>query len=213
MANNQDIARGAIYKYLSLAIDYPAAETAALLSSGTFFSEVASQLQNLPVAYQGLTGKLADLHEEFSRFPDLEDLQVSYTSCFDLAVGSRSFSLYESAVVMPTARAEKTAAFLADLEAFYDQQGVTLSDRDMPDHLATELEFMHFLCSRNKIDHQADFLAHHLANWVPLLAQESLPHGMTPFYARLIMLIAHYVKTDHDQTATRAPKAPQTHQK
>ncbi|MEA2109955.1 MAG: molecular chaperone TorD family protein [Pseudomonadota bacterium] len=198
MTKSQDIARSAIYKYLSLAVDYPVEENAESLSSGVFFTETAAQLEKLPAAYQALTGKLSILQKELGGFAQLEDLQVTYTSHFDLAVNKPSFSLYESATIMPEVKAEKTAAFLADLESLYGRQGITLSDRDMPDHLATELEFMHFLCSRNQAEQQADFLARHLVNWVPQLAQSFLKHKMIPFYARLVMLIAHYVEIDHE---------------
>lgn len=198
MTNEQDIARSAIYKYLSLAIDYPVGENAESLSSGVFFTETAAYLEKLPAAYQPLTGELSLLQEELSGFAQLEDLQVTYTSHFDLAVNRESSSLYETAAVIPTAKAEKTAAFLADLESLYDRQGIALSDRDMPDHLATELEFMHFLCSRRQAEQQADFLERHLVNWVPQLAQSLLKQETVPFYARLVMLIGHFVETDRE---------------
>lgn len=198
MTNDQNIARSAIYKYLSLAIDYPVGETAESLNSGIFFTETAARLEQLPTAYQTLAGKLSLLQKELSGFAKLEDLQVTYTSHFDLAVNKQSFSLYESATTMPAVKAEKTATFLADLESLYGRQGITLSDRDMPDHLATELEFMHFLCSRKQAEQQADFLEKHLVNWIPQLAQSFLKQEMVPFYARLIMLIGHYAEIDHE---------------
>ena len=198
MTKSQDIARSAIYKYLSLAIDYPVGETAEILSSGMFFTETAARLEQLPTAYQTLAGELSLLQKELSGFAKLEDLQVTYTSHFDLAVNKQSFSLYESATTMPAVKAEKTATFLADLELLYGRQGITLSDRDMPDHLATELEFMHFLCSHNQAEQQADFLEKHLVNWIPQLAQLFLKQKMVPFYAHLVMLIGHYVETDQE---------------
>jgi len=202
MTNDQDIARSAIYKYLSLAIDYPVEETADSLSSGMFFTETAARLEQLPTKYQTLTGELSLLQKELSGFAKLEDLQVTYTSHFDLAVNKPSFSLYESANIMPTAEAEKTATFLVNLESIYGREGITLSDRDMPDHLVTELEFMHFLCSRKKVELQADFLEKHLVNWIPQLAQSFLKQEMVPFYARLVMLIGHYVETDQEHIVT-----------
>ena len=201
MTNDQDIARSAIYKYLSLAIDYPVGETAESLSSGMFFTETAARLEQLPTEYQTLAGELSLLQKELSGFAKLEDLQVTYTSHFDLAVNKQSFSLYESTTIMPAVKAEKTATFLADLESLYGRQGITLSDRDMPDHLSTELEFMHFLCSQKKVELQADFLEKHLVNWIPQLAQSFLKQEMVPFYARLIMLIGHYVESDQKYLA------------
>ncbi len=198
MSKHQDIARSAIYKYFSLAIDYPTGETAELLSSGDLFTEISAHLQKLPIDFQILAGKLAPLEEELSNFAALTNIQVVYTTFFDMAVKKPSFSLYETANVMATSEAEKTAAFLVELETLYGREGITLSDRDMPDHLATELEFMHFLCANNKSDQQADFLTHHLNNWLPQLALSFLKQETIPFYSNLIMLIAHFVETDQD---------------
>ncbi len=201
MTNDQNIARSSIYKYLSLAIDYPMGQTAETLSSGIFFTEIATQLQKMPSACQAFTGKLSILEKELSTFENLEKLQVVYTTHFDLTVNKPSLSLYESVNTMPVAEAAKTATFLADLESLYGRQGITLSDRDMPDHLSTELEFMHFLCSQKKVELQADFLEKHLVNWIPQLAQSFLKQEMVPFYARLIMLIGHYVESDQKYLA------------
>ena len=150
MPTKQGVARSSIYKYLSLAIDYPTGESAEILSSGDFFTEISTHLETLPIDFQILNTKLAPLEEELSNFETLEDIQVVYTTFFDMAVKKPSFSLYETANVMATSEAEKTAAFLVELEDIYGREGITLSDRDMPDHLATELEFMHFLCANSK---------------------------------------------------------------
>ena len=196
MTRSQDITRSAIYKYLSLAIDYPTGESAEILSSGALFTEITGHLEKLPTVYQDLSGERAILEEELDGFNKLEDLQVVYTSHFDMTTKKPSFSLYESANTMATSEAEKTAAFLVKLEALYGREGITLSDRDMPDHLATELEFMHFLCANNKASQQADFLMHHLCNWLPQLAQSLLKQKTIPFYTHLVTLIAHFVEAD-----------------
>ena len=198
MISSQDIARSAIYKYLSLAIDYPVGLVAEMLGSGFLFAEIVAHLEKLPAAYQALTGELPILQKELSGFAELEDLQVAYTSHFDLAANKHSFSLYESDNIMQEAKAEKISGFLADLESFYGRTGIALSDRDMPDHLTTELEFMHFLCSQELFDLQADFLKLHLSNWIPPLAQSFLKRETFPFYTSLIMLIANYVQVDGD---------------
>ncbi|MBN2332217.1 MAG: molecular chaperone TorD family protein [Deltaproteobacteria bacterium] len=196
MINRQDIARSAIYKYLSLATDYPSGMTAEILGNRSLFKETERYLQELPAVYQPLAEELLILEEELAAFAQLVDLQVTYTTHFDLAVNTLSFSLYESANIMPTADAKKIAAFLADLEALYSRQGIVLSDRDMPDHLATELEFMHFLCTNHKTEQQAAFLFEHVANWTPKLAQSIFAQATIPFYARLLMVTARFVEID-----------------
>ncbi len=197
MTKSQNNARSSMYKYLSLAIDYPTGQTADLLGSGMFFTESAVQLKALPSAYQDLADSLFMLKEKLAAFENLEDLQVVYTTLFDLAVNKPSYSLYESVNIMPTAKAEKIAVFLADLETLYGSQGIILSDRDMPDHLATELEFMHFLCSQKNIEQQIHFLNAHLMNWVPLLAQQFSNQTRGNFYPLLIIFIAQFLDIDH----------------
>jgi TorA maturation chaperone TorD len=199
MNKSQNNARSSMYKYLSLVIDYPTGQTADLLGSGMFLTESAVQLKKLPPAYQNLAGSLSALEKELTAFASLEDLQVVYTTYFDMAVNKPSFSLYESVNIMPTAKAEKTAVFLADLETLYGRQGIILSDRDMPDHLATELEFMHFLCSQKNIEQQIKFLNDHLINWVPLLAQQFSNQTNVNFYPLLIAFIAQFLVTDSQE--------------
>ena len=71
---------------------------------------------------------------------------------------------------------------MADVAGFYRAFGVTVADahRDRPDHLATELEFMHFMVLKTAMGERAahplaelcrsamqKFFAEHLAAWAP----------------------------------------------
>lgn len=187
--------RSAIYKLLSMAIEYPAEESGELILSGMFLTEVDRYFDDLPNNYKMLRTLLWKLKNECK---DLEKLQISYTRSFDLAIDKSSLSLYETKYVLPNAQAEDAAKFLLQLESIYLQEGVELSDRDMPDHLSTELEFMHFLCSKNKIEKELIFLKEHLLNWLPKLEDET-EKNQIPFYSLLINVIAGFVKIDYEE--------------
>ena len=52
----------------------------------------------------------------------------------------------------------------------------------MEDHLATELEFMAWLCENAKIDEQMEFLEKHLVSWLPAFHADLEKFSMTDFY-------------------------------
>ena len=71
-----------------------------------------------------------------------------------------------------------------------------MTDRDMPDFIGTELEFMHYLCSENQVEKQRRFLEDHLLNWVPLLFKRVEGEGVR-FYRQVIKLIDRFLVIDH----------------
>jgi len=96
---------------------------------------------------------------------------------------------------------------LADLMGFYQAFGLNLRGteelRERPDHIAVELEFMHFLCWKEAaargdadeehisvcLDAERKFLGDHLGRWAELFAcglEKTAPEG---FYAALAALL------------------------
>lgn len=103
---------------------------------------------------------------------------------------------------------------LADLMGFYQAFGVNLRDgeesRERPDHIAVELEFLHFLCWKEAaariegdeehisvcLDAERKFLADHLGRWAELFSrglEKTAPEG---FYAALAALLRAVVAQD-----------------
>ncbi len=111
----------------------------------------------------------------------LEDLQAEHRRTFGLT-GSLC---YETEYGAPNEYFQ--AHQLADLAGFYRAFGFQVGGtvRERPDHIATELEFMHLLAlkaalaaQRDERDHlqvcldaQRKFLGEHLGRWVPLFAR------------------------------------------
>lgn len=178
------VERTAAYKLLSMAISYPEREVAEALESRWLFF----QLRSLLSRYDDLLLLIRRAEEEYS---NVQDLQVNYTTNFDLKI-----PLYESHYVVKSDRPEEKGRFLFELEKFYLDCGVELADRDMPDFIGTELEFMHYLCSENQVEKQRRFLEDHLLNWVPLLFKRVEGEGVR-FYQHVIKLIDRFLAIDH----------------
>lgn len=111
--------------------------------------------------------------------PDLsrETLEAEYLAAFEVGRGGKPVALFEGINRPDNGR----DGILQDLLRFYEFFDVRLNenDRDYPDHLVTELEFLAWLCQQ---EHAAegkgddaspfrlaarDFLDRHLAAWLP----------------------------------------------
>jgi DMSO reductase family type II enzyme chaperone len=122
-----------------------------------------------------------------------EELESEYINSFDIGFGpSIPCPLYESAYREDTSSRDITEELLR----FYEHFDVQLSDKekDYPDHLVVELEFMAFLAKKEADGAQRgndpspyrlaqmDFLERHLEKWVCKL-DERIQRGVKePFY-------------------------------
>ena len=106
-----------------------------------------------------------------------EVLEADYLAAFELGRGKSPVPLFEGMHRGDQGR----EGVLEDLLRFYEFFDVKLSetDREYPDHLVTELEFLAWLCMREQAAQREgrdaepfrraarDFLARHLATWLP----------------------------------------------
>jgi nitrate reductase assembly molybdenum cofactor insertion protein NarJ len=89
---------------------------------------------------------------------------------------------------------------MEEVVRFYNHFGLTLSEspRELPDHVTTELEFLHFLAFREAqaIEQgaepdpfrraQRDFIARHLGRWIPKLRAKLEGANAMPFFPELV---------------------------
>lgn len=103
----------------------------------------------------------------------------------------------------------------------YRRSGLEMSSayRDLPDHLAVELEFMARLCgeeakarSAGRTDlalrlkeEQRSFLAEHLAPWLPRLCERVIRGTSSPIYRGLAEVAAIFVGWDREQVGADQP--------
>ncbi|MBI1987027.1 MAG: molecular chaperone TorD family protein [Nitrospinae bacterium] len=133
--------------------------------------------------------------------PTLEELQEAYTSLFDVGAGGPPCSLYEGSYV----GWGRTQLF-EELLRFYEFFGLELSPsvRELPDHLTVELEFMHYLTFQEAQAEdpssyrlaQRDFLARHLARWVPLMVERLIQSTGSGFFATLGEILRSFIGTE-----------------
>jgi len=95
----------------------------------------------------------------------------------------------------------------------YRQSGLVVAEdfKDAPDHIAAELEFMHFLIFKameaaNQGDvngivagllNQQSFLEQHLGDWVHEFAGNVVDNAKTPFYRNLARATEVFIKDDY----------------
>lgn len=96
----------------------------------------------------------------------------------------------------------------------YEEAGFLLSPsfKDLPDHIAAELEFIALLCEEEKeawrrgdlseaarlLGLEEAFLREHLIRWIPDFASKVLAVSKSPFYRELASLAKDYVSFDLD---------------
>ena len=95
---------------------------------------------------------------------------------------------------------------------FYRKFGLSLADtfKEPPDHIATELEFMHFLTFKEAeawrdddkpkalqfLRAEADFTINHLSPWVPVLQKCVENHSEISFYRSTTCFLREFVEMD-----------------
>ena len=95
----------------------------------------------------------------------------------------------------------------SEMKTLYREAGLTISEgfKDLPDHIAVELEFMHFLCAKESESisqsdiagawrkRQADFANLHLKPWVETFADCILRSTDSSFYKAAANLLKDFV--------------------
>ena len=135
---------------------------------------------------------------------DLDGLQEEFTRLFEAGEGGPPCPLHESHY----RGAELTN--LEELVRYYDFFGLSLPDdrQVRPDHLATQLEFLHFLAfheAQFSADQpvaaalsraQRDFIVRHTGAWIPLLNRALAGQAMGPFFPELTRLLERFLNAE-----------------
>jgi TorA maturation chaperone TorD len=157
----------------------------------------------------GMASLVEALAEGFDAQP-MEELQVDYTRLFLNPTGPLA-SPYESAWIAgrdPMLVGEITQSVLDT----YRQGGydVDLSFRDLPDHIAAELEFLYALVFREAsaaasgndaeraqaVELQRRFVGRHLGRWIGPFAEALRGSGETALYRTLADLTERFVRSE-----------------
>ncbi len=179
--------RSLVYSLLSRAFRFPGPELYDSIKAGKFADEAQGALTTLP--YNGLKG--GELGRGLAS--SCEALQGNYIELFEVGGNSGSpCPLYEGEY------GGGRMKVMEEVLRFYHHFGLRLSTekRDRPDHLATELEFMHLLTfketeavvqggeRRTYLRAEQDFLRFHLSDLLAAVAKK-MEGVSVPFYQDL----------------------------
>jgi DMSO reductase family type II enzyme chaperone len=134
---------------------------------------------------------------------DGDDLAIEFTRLFDVGASGPPCPLYGG--LYGGARMKT----MEEAVRYYNHFGLSLSEaqRELPDHVTTELEFLHYLAFREaEALHagtdagayrraQRDFIARHPGRWIPKLRAKLAEEGAMRFFTALVValdrLLAH----------------------
>ncbi len=190
-----------LYEFLSAFFHYPRRRLVKLLREG-FIEELEDRVKSLtdfPDEYKKGFSLIKE-YVESTRERSLEDvhreLAVEYTRLFINAFPMVPCPPYESFYVNGGLLAQRSAAKVLEI---YAKVGYRLRDKfkDLPDHIAVELEFMSIL-HRMKLKHERKeelneikhlFLKEHLLKWAPSFCDNIERNAKLTFYKGLSYIL------------------------
>jgi DMSO reductase family type II enzyme chaperone len=192
-------ARSRVYAAFAEVFEYPDAEYFAAVRSGALADALREVLANVDAALTlGDWSALSNAGEEE------DELAVEFTRLFDVGASGPPCPLYGG--LYGGARMKT----MEEAVRFYNHFGLTLSEspHELPDHLTTELEFLHFLAFREaqtleKSEDagayrraQRDFLARHLGRWIPKMRAKLAGENPMPFFLELVTRLENFLLND-----------------
>lgn len=204
-------ARSRAYRLFAEALDYPDESLIETIRTG----ELVGALQE---ALGALDPKLLD-EIDWGALRDGgqgDDLSVEYTRLFDVGVSGPPCPLYGG--LYGGARMKT----MEEAVRFYNHFGLTLTDkpRELPDHLTTELEFLHYLSFREAealqrgedagpfLRAQRDFIDRHPGRWVPKLDERLEQQHPMPFFRELVRGLVRFLEHTRSSLLERAGSVP-----
>ncbi len=184
--------RGDSYKTLSECYHLPDENLVKLLSNP---SESASGL------YSELAGSIPGID-------DVESLKVDYAKLFvgpyELLAPPYGSVYLENGKLMGDST--------MDVKNWYAEEGLEITLREVPDHIALELEFVYFLISKETeaisnsdpesailyLRRQEAFIETHLGRWVSEFADRLRKRAETEFYRSLAHVTDSFVEADSE---------------
>lgn len=189
-----------LYGLLGECFAYPDAELVDSLRGGTLLAQVRRLCDALaPSLLEGLNiGALGD------PAASLDDLAIEYTRLFDAGAQGTGCSLNGGLQYGPQMKVMEEAV------RFYTHFGLTLTEeqKELPDHLTTELNFLHFLAYGEHLLEargesatsyrlaRRDFIARHPGRWLPVMEDKLRTMEPMPLFLALTGLLQRLLAWD-----------------
>jgi len=198
----QAAARSQAYAALVWAFDYPDAEFVTTARSGALAEALRSTQAAVDPALAA--GEWSSLEDAGATD---DDLAVEYTRLFDVGTGGPPCPLYGG--LYSGARMQT----MEECVRFYNHFGLTLAEapRELPDHISTQLEFLHFLAFREAEAWRdgrdpgpwqragRDFVERHPGRWVPQLRERLAKQNPLPFFSALVDRLERFLAHERGQ--------------
>lgn len=195
-----DATRSLTYAAFATAFDYPDREGLDAIRSGA----LADALHQLLATLDPALTKDADWEALRDGGPDDDALQVDFTRLFDAGEDGPDCPMNGSHYSSGETEAKE------ELIRFYNFFGLSLADgqQEEPDHLITELEFLHYLSyqeaqlaaagesTEGLLRAQRDFIARHPGQWVPAMHQKLIQQQAMGFFPALTNLLVRFLKDE-----------------
>jgi DMSO reductase family type II enzyme chaperone len=192
-------ARSLAYSVFARMFEYPDGEQGEAIRSGA----LATLLRDALVAVDPAVEEEANW-DALRDAGGEDDLPVEFTRLFDVGTGAPPCPLHGGLYVGNRMKTMEEAV------RFYNFFGLTLSEapRELPDHITTQLEFLHFLAFREAQALETgadpgswrraerDFVARHPGRWVPGLRKRLEGEEPMPFFRELVARLASFLEAE-----------------
>lgn len=191
-----DVARSKCYALIASGFNVPDEEGFAGISGGGLAESLEAERGELPFEFEFA---LEPPPGEWSH----EDFQAEYLRLFEVGQGGPPCPLYGGVWSADRMKA------MEEVVRFYNYFGLKLSEdrRIPPDHLATELEFLHYLTFRQAASKlaqiaapyrraQLDFIERQPGSWVPKLKERLEGLEAAAFFTSLVDATARFLAAD-----------------
>lgn len=192
--------RSRLYQLLAAAFGFPDEDFYAVLCDGSFATLLAQACAPLPYDLSGVATLEPD-----SAGQTYTEFQSEYIRLFDVGAAGPPCPLYGGVYVGDRMKV------MEDATRFYNFFQLRLSPEmhELPDHITTELEFLHYLTFREAEARQRgldptpllraerDFLARHLCKWMPRLQARLAKQTTLSFFPTLVRFAAAFFEADH----------------
>ncbi len=208
----QQANRSRVYSFLAESFRYPTAEFKERVSTGGYHATLRSLVSDLPYSFSEWQDRTATLRisGQYS-----EEIEVEFCRLFEIGPAGPPCALVEGSY------REDRKVVLKELILFYNHFGLSYSagaQDERPDHLCTEMEFLHYLTFKEVQALQngsspgpyrraeKDFIERHTGIWIPQVAQrvekirencsEDACTEVLCFYANLLALTDCYLRKE-----------------
>jgi DMSO reductase family type II enzyme chaperone len=199
--------RSQMYQLLGAAFAFPDDDFFEAVHDGTFATTLAAMCAGLP--YDLTSVATFDLVAGGASYAEFES---EYIRLFDVGPAGPPCPLYGGVYVGDRMKV------MEDATRFYNFFHLRLSStmRELPDHVTTQMEFLHYLTFREAEAQQRelavsslrraerDFLARHLCKWMPRLQARLAKQTTLPFFPALVSFAAKFLAADQAYAAATA---------